>query len=307
MIVRPHPHWFRMLFLVRGSVLPKLWLRLVLIFGISLLALFAHRVWFQTGRLELNPQPFTLLGLALAIFLGFRTNVSYERYWEGRKLWGGALNATRSLARQALSLTRWRRDSAEARRFVLALAAWTQALRHQLRDTDATADLQRLLPATDAARVLAVRFKPVAIQQRLADWLREARERVELSEILSGPIEANLNVLSEIVGGCERLHGTPIPLTFSVMVHRVVYFYCTLLPFALAPSIGGYTPVFAVFVAYTFMALEAIAEELETPFGTDPNDLPLVALSEMIESTLRELLGETVPAPTPVPEDYIVL
>ncbi|GAC1622432.1 MAG: bestrophin family ion channel [Nevskia sp.] len=307
MIVRPRPHWFRMLFLWKGSVLRKLLPRLGLIFAISVFALASHRWLADPGLMDLSAQPFTLLGIALAIFLGFRTNVSHDRYWEARKLWGGALNAARALARQALSLTGWTRDSSEARRFVLALAAQTHALKHQLRGSDAAADLQRLLTPADQARVAGTRYTPIVILQLLGEQLRDERRRGGLPEVLAAAMETNLNALGEVVGGCERIHGTPIPLTFSVMVHRTIYFYCTLLPFALIPSIGWYTPVFSVFVAYTFMALEAIAEELEAPFGSDPNNLPLQAMSEMIEATLREMLGDPLPPPAAVPDDYIVL
>ncbi len=307
MIVRPRPHWFLMLFIWKGSVLKKLLPRLAIILAISVFALLTHRYLADPGLMDLSAQPFTLLGIALAIFLGFRTNVSHDRYWEARKLWGNALNAARALARQALSLTGWRRDSPEARRFVLALAAHTHALRHQLRGSDALPDLRRLLGAGDLARVETARYQPIVILQLLGEQLRTAREQGALSDVLTAAMERNLDALGAVVGSCERIHGTPIPLTFSVMVHRTIYFYCSLLPFALIPSIGWYTPVFAVFVSYTFMALEAIAEELEAPFGTDPNDLPLQAMSEMIEATLREMLGDALPPLAAVPEDYIVL
>lgn len=306
MIVRPRPHWFRMLFVWRGSTLPKLLPRLAIVLAISVFAVVAHPYLRDPGLRDLSAQPFTLLGVALAIFLGFRTNVSHERYWEARKLWGGALNATRALARQALSLGRWTADAPEARRFVHALIAHTHALRHQLRETDAAADLRRWLPPEDAARVETARSKPTLIGLLLGEQLRAARERGELPEASGFAMERNLDALGEVVGGCERIAGTPIPLTFSVMVHRTVYFYCSLLPFALIPSIGWYTPVFAVFVAYTFMALEAIAEELESPFGHDPNDLPLNALSAAIEATLLELLGEELPPLPPLPADFVV-
>ena len=229
-------------------------------------------------KIELNLQPFTLLGLALAIFLGFRINVSHERYWDARKLWGTIMNASRALARQALTLTEWAPKSPEAQRFVRSLIAHAHAFRHQLRHTDARDDLQRLLIADDLPRVLAARWKPVVIQQLLGDQLHVARRDGSLPDVLAASMEQSFNTLGDAIGGCERIAGTPIPLTFSVMVHRTIYFYCTLLPFALVGTIGWYTPTFAVFVAYTFMALEAIAEELEAPFGFDDNDLALEAI-----------------------------
>lgn len=308
MIVRPRPHWFRMLFIWRGSVLRKLVPRLAIIGGLGVFAQVLHVAvdGEVLRRIELSLQPFTLLGLALAIFLGFRINVSHERYWDARKLWGSTMNASRALARQALTLTEWAPKSAEAQRFVRTLIAHAHAFRHQLRGTDATAEMTRLLAAEDAPRVLAARWKPTVIQQMLGDQLHAARRDGSLPDILSASMEQNFGTLGDAVGGCERIAGTPIPLTFSVMVHRTIYFYCTLLPFALVGTIGWYTPVFGVFVAYTFMALEAIAEELESPFGFDDNDLALEAICDNIEASLLELLGEPLPPSKPIPADYVL-
>jgi len=242
MIVRPRPHWFKMLFIWRGSVLRKLLPRLAIVGGLGVFAQLLHvgvdTVW--RDRLELNLQPFTLLGLALAIFLGFRINVSHERYWDARKLWGTIMNASRALARQALTLTEWAPKSPDAQRFVRALIAHAHAFRHQLRQTDASEDLHRLLVAEDLPRVLAARWKPVVIQQLLGDQLHAARREGNLSDILSASMEQSFNTLGDAIGGCERIASTPIPLTFSVMVHRTIYFYCTLRPFALVGTIGWY-------------------------------------------------------------------
>jgi putative membrane protein len=109
-----------------------------------------------------------------------------------------------------------------------------------------------------------------------------------------------------VIGGCERIVSTPLPFAYSVMIHRTVYFFCASLPFGLVDSIGIFTPVFAVFVAYTFMAHEAIASQLEEPFGTDDNDLALNTMSTIIEDAMRDLRGE--PALTlrnPQEENYL--
>jgi len=308
MIVRPRPHWFSMLFVWRGSVLKKLLPRLLIIAGIGVLAQLFHSYFEKTRLLDLNPTPFTLLGLALAIFLGFRTNVSYDRFWEARKLWGAMLNHARALGRQALTATDWATDGPEARRFILGLAAVAHAARHQLRSSDARPDLERLLtdPA-DVDAVIAARYPPILLLTRLAAQLRQARTQGRLDPALALALEKNLDGYSDAIGGCERILATPIPLAFSLMVHRTVYFYCTLLPFGLTSSIGWATPLFSAFVAYAFMALEAIAEELEQPFGSDPNDLPLKALSFGIEAAMRELLGDPLPEPEPIPANYVLL
>jgi putative membrane protein len=288
MISRPKYNWFRMLFVWQGSVLPQILPRLGLLLLVSVAVTYYHGTVFQ-HRVPLTAAPFTLFGVALAIFLGFYNSVSYDRFWEGRKLWGALLNDTRSLTRQALTLSGYPADAVEVRHFVHLLIALPHALRHQLRHSDPAADLQRLLPPALAAQVQQAQFRPIMLLRELGRWLEQARAagRVDTSTQLA--FDRNLNQLSDIVGGCERLANTPVPYTYSVLLHRTVYLYCFLLPFGLVETISWATPIIVVYISYTFMALDAIIGELEEPFGLDANDLALTALSRTIEVTLREM------------------
>jgi len=292
MIVRPHLHWFRMLLAWRGSVLPQLLPRLFLIFLISLGAVAVHDHVLKI-TISLSTAPFSLIGIALAVFLGFRNNASYDRYWEARKLWGELLNDTRSLARQALTLPRNGTPSAEeVREIMQVLCTLPHALRHQLRHSDPRADLAARLPAALVERVMASRYRPATLMMWLGEWVqRRVRE-----EALDGwgvlAFDRNLDTLSDVIGGCERIASTPLPFAYSVMIHRTVYFFCATLPFGLVDSIGIFTPVFSVFVAYAFMAHEAIASQIEDPFGTEDNDLALNTMCAAIEDATRVLLAE---------------
>ncbi len=307
MIVRPKLHWFRMIFVWRGSVLPKMLPRLGLILALGLVAVPVHRLVLSRLAFDLNIQPFTLVGISLAVFLGFRNTVSYERYWEARKLWGQLLNVSRSLARQALSATQWPPDGAETRGFVLTLAAFAHALKHQLRGSDPAPELKDLLPAPSLQRVLAARYRPVAILLLLGQQLGDGRRGGRISEMMALAMENNLNQLADVLGGCERIASTPIPLPYAVLLHRTVYGFCMALPFGLASTVGWLTPLFAVFISYTFIALDAIADEIEEPFGSDPNDLPLNTLTLGIKSSLLELLGDPLPPLPEIPRDFILL
>jgi putative membrane protein len=171
-----------MLFTWRGSVLPAIMPRLGMVFLVSLAAVI-WRGQVLDYKVSLNPAPFTLIGVALAIFLGFRNGASYDRFWEGRKLWGSLVNDCRSLARQASSLTTLPANDERVREFVRGLIAFTHVLRHQLRGTDPRADLQRLLPPAAAGRVEAATFRPPAVLSELAAWLRARREAGELDSI----------------------------------------------------------------------------------------------------------------------------
>ncbi|WP_250512413.1 bestrophin family ion channel [Caballeronia sp. INDeC2] len=290
MIIRPKLHWFRLLFVWRGSVLPQLLPRLGLIFALSVAAIFMHD-HMRHYPIGLGTPPFALVGIALAVFLGFRNSASYERWWEGRRLWGTLLNTSRALAQQALSLQA-PGDRVQSRRFLAALGALAHALRHQLRGTDALSDLAPRLPSDLHARVAAAKYRPALILLWLGEWVAERRREGTLDGYAMLAIQHNLNALSDVIGGCERIAATPLPFSYSVMIHRTIYLFCVMLPFGLVDGAGLLTPLFALLVAYAFMALEAIAAQIEDPFGLEENDLALNAMCESIEIALHDMAAD---------------
>ena len=157
-----------------------------------------------------------------------------------------------------------------------------------------------------AAPLARARYRPAMLLLMAGRWVGERRRDGTLPAPLVPALEAPLGRLTEALGGCERIASTPIPFTYAVIIHRTIYLYCLLLPFGLIDAIGLMTPVIVAFIAYTFFALEALAGQLEDPFGTAPNDLALGAISAMIEATLREMLGETLPPPA-APADATLL
>lgn len=308
MIVRPRPHWLRLLFVRRGSLVHRIAWQQLFVFALSCGVVWAHGTLFH-WKVTLTASPFSLLGVSLAIFLGFRINASYDRFWEARKLWGAILVEARNLARQALTLplaTSRAAGQAEVRPFVLGLIAFAAATRNQLREQPGDTDLAPLLPPAVLARVAGRRGVPVAVALWLGEQLRDWRQRGQLAPMLAVKLEDSLDQLMAALGGCERIANTPLPFTYSVILHRSVYLYCLLLPFGLVDSIGLMTPLVVSFVSYTFFALEALSDEIEEPFGRMPNDLALDAMVAGIEASLRELLGET-PAPAPQPDAEFVL
>lgn len=297
MIIRKNEHWFKMLFIWKGSVLPQLLPRLLLLFLFSVCIVYVKGKLFDF-KIPLNPAPFTLFGIALALFLGFRNNASYDRFWEARKIWGALLNDTRSLARQALTMSGYPPESKEVDAFIHYLVAFTYALKHQLRGTDATEDLNKRLSPELSKRLEPAIYKPILLMKEMGLWVQKAKAEGKIDSIIQASIDQNLDKLSDIVGGCERIASTPIPYTYRILLHRTVYIYCFLLPFGFVDSLSWLTPFIVIFIAYTFVALEAIADEIEEPFGTEPNDLALNAMTTMIETTLLEMGGKPVPVAT---------
>jgi putative membrane protein len=297
-------HWLRMLFVWRGSVLPRILPQLGFTTALAAAVAWSHG-YVGDWKPTLTATPFTLFGVALAIFLGFRNNASYERFWEARKIWGSLLNDTRSLARQVCTLT----DCApeERQQLVYLLIAFVHALRHQLRGSDPMPELNNLLSPEAAARVSTARFKPAILLLLFSEKLTAARKAGRVEPILAASFEPQINGLSHVIGGCERIANTPIPFTYSVIIHRTVYFYCFMLPFGLVDTVGYMTPLVVAFVAYTFFALEALSDEIEEPFGLMPNDLALDAMAQTIDATLRETLGESALPAQPIADKNFIL
>ena len=306
MIVRPRHHWFRLLFVWRGSVLPDVIGRMLLVLMVSVISVMCRDSWVEhfPGS-ALSIPPFTLMGIALAIFLGFRNSVSYDRFWEARKQWGAILVAARALMRQFNALVP--NAQPEERDFMARrLAAFAYALKHQLRKTDARADLSRYLAEDELARLVAVRFGPEQLLAILAGELANLARAGRVSEMAWQSLDRTLNTLGDASGACERIASTPIPYTYRVLMNRTVMVYCSLLPIGLSTSIGWLTPLIATFVAYTFLALEMIGEQIEEPFGTEPNDLPLDSLCHTIELSVCELAGLPALGQAPVPRNYVL-
>src|ERR1700761_5318375 len=169
MIIRPHLNWFRMLLAWRGSVLPQLLPRLSLIFCIAIVAVAAHDHLLPVS-LNLNTTaPFSLIGIALAVFLGFRNNASYDRWWEARKLWGQLLNESRSLTRQTLTLSVKPLPQQDIKELTAALSALPHALRHQLRKSDPREDLAARLPPALFNRVITSSYKQATLHPYIGE------------------------------------------------------------------------------------------------------------------------------------------
>jgi len=239
----------------------------------------------------LGTPPFALVGIALAVFLGFRNSASYERWWEGRKLWGSLLIHGRSIVRQALTLPHDVKIE-DTREFIAGIGALGHALRHEMRRTDPLPDLATRLPSTLYQRVVQAQYRSSLILRWLGEWVgTRARDgAIDGYGVLA--FEQNLNELSGVIGGCERLASTPLPFSYSVMIHRTIYLFCVMLPFGLVDGAGLLTPLFALLVAYAFMSLEAIAAQIEDPFGLEENDLALTALCESLENALHDMAAD---------------
>ncbi|HEX7916387.1 bestrophin family protein [Rudaea sp.] len=293
MIVRPKDSQsiVTLLFALRGSIIPVIWPQVLYTVLLSIAIVIAEH-WGFALQFSPNPAYLTLLGLTLAIFLGFRNTVAYQRWWDGRALWGDLVIASRDLARQTLNFMPGL-PQPQRRQLVYAIIAFVQALRHHLRGTDADEDLRAWLQPAAYSRVQTASNRPNAVLTVLGeDYVRSARDS-GIDSMLLCAMDQQVNQFSRVLGSCERIRNTPIPFAYILLLHRTVHIYCFILPFCLISSLGWFTPIAVGILAYTFFGLDAIGTQIEDPFDLLPNDLPLDALSRTIEINLREMLGES--------------
>lgn len=295
MIVRERPRGLQLLYILRGSVLPHIAWELATCTGVALLVTLTHGFVYQ-WKVTLTTVPFSLIGLALAIFLGFRNNAAYDRYWEARKLWAELVARSRSFAREVQTLLHYdapaRMEDVDdpRRRMVLRAIAFASALRHQLRGTDAKPDVRPLLSAEEAAGFAAARCGTDWLLRRQGADLGAELRAGRVDPPVAADMDQTLSALATLAAGCERIKNTPIPFPYTLLLHRTAWLYCFLLPFGLVDQVGYMTPFVVAIVAYTFFGLDALGDEIEEPFGTADNHLPLDALCREIEVNLLEVL-----------------
>lgn len=304
MIVRDRPSGLRLFLLLRGSVLPRILPTLVLNTVVATLVTISHGDLFDL-KITLTTIPFSMIGLPLAIFLGFRNTVAYDRYWEARKLWGDLVVKSRNLTRQCQTLIAGELpvraslglDDVRVRMISRAIA-YACALRDLLRETDRSDAYRAFLQEAEWRQLEGASNKPERLMQAMGADLGSCLRQGRIDPTLVASIDTTLSAMVLAAASCERIKNTPIPFSYTLLLHRTAYLYCFLLPFGLVDTIGFMTPFVVAIVAYTFFGLDALGDEIEEPFGTDANDLALDAICRSIEITLREALGDSdIPAP----------
>ncbi len=291
-MINYNPHdWRSHLLDIRGSMLPEIIGRVTLCVGWSVLVTAAHELlprWMPGFSLAVPATVHTLVGTALGLLLVFRTNSSYDKFWEGRKLWGGMVNECRNLARQANATLS---GAPELRQqVILWTASFPYASMSVLRGMRTLAPSSSSLPAAEVNEVLAAQHMPLAVAGKISQVVFKAREQQVLSDYLVTMFDHNVNLLIDYIGACERIHRTPIPFAYMVHLRRALILYSFTLPFALVEPLRWWTVAGTFLLAFVFFGIEEIGVEIEDPFGYDENDLPLERFCQTIEGNLLVVL-----------------
>lgn len=295
------------------------WQRLPLAFFgfVGLLFVGLRRVEALQGYLEISPTPLTILGSGLSIFVGFRTNNAYARWWEGRRLWGGLVNATRMLATQIASYLPWEagQSSRTQRHLVLLVAAYVHGLRVLLRDQRPSEDpdLRRLLETPglltddERARLAAEPSLPHALVDRIHAMLAAEARSGRLSELALASMDRTIAELLEHQGGSERIKRTPMPPAYGLLAHYLALSFGLVFPLALHDDLDLWVVPLNVLVAGSFLFVNEVGRVLEDPFTTFWNGLPLLALCRTMEANARARLGDHDHPPLEQPDAQGVL
>ncbi|MCW5557836.1 MAG: hypothetical protein KIT22_08395 [Verrucomicrobiae bacterium] len=268
-------NWIRILFdFPRSRVFRTLALDVV---GAGIWA--ALVVWVETDLFEvavpLGPSFLSILGIILGLLLVFRTNTAYDRWWEGRRLWGQLVNQSRGIARTVGAQLQARADGrGRCARYVELLSAFPELLASHLRQP----------------RGAAGRHRPNEVLTELHGEIQSDLSAGRLVAESRLPLAEQLQALDDILGGCERIRNTPIPFSYSSYIKQFVMLYALVMPFGLVREFGYGTVVASMFTFFATMGIELLATEIEEPFGTDTNDLPLDTLAGMIGRDVRSIL-----------------
>ncbi len=276
-----------------SSRLPKAWPRIVAATGVALALTIANRI-YHVDVPTVGTVPFTTLGVAISIFLGFRNNTAYTRFWEARTLWGAHINASRSFARQVMTLVE--SSDTNVRPFqqdvVMATIAYAHSFKNHLQDDDVMDGIEELMLPTEAAWLRTQNNVPVAILHIIGRRLSLARERGWVTGAATIVLEGTLTDITNVQGGCERIKNTPVPETYGYLSRSITTLFCLILPLGILDTVHLLTPLVSFLVAYAFFGLDALGDEVAQPFGHDPHDLPLERYTETIETNLRQILRE---------------
>ena len=277
-------NWLDVLFRLRGSILPRLLPRIaaVAVLGVGAAALFARNGAF------VPPLGHTLVGVALGLLLVFRTNTAYDRFWEGRRLFGTLVNRARDFARQVVSYI----DSPEDRRILVRHIQLSYALiRQHVRGERDLAALGTLCTDDERAALTPVACRPNVAMRWISDRLAARANAQTLQEGRLRMLDQHLTLFAECLGGAERILRTPIPFAYAQHIKAFLVLFCFTAPFAMVQAMGWYTPIAAAVLAFALFGIDEIGVEIEEPFGYDANDLPLDRFGETINRDTDELLA----------------
>ena len=224
-----------------------------------------------------------MLGFVISLLLVFRTNTAYDRWWEGRKLWGSLVNNSRNLA---IKLSVILKEESDREYFKKLIPGYASILSKHLTNDETS---KQLFTDVDL-EIDHHKHKPNQIAKMLFQKVNDLYDQKKITGDQLIILNSEVQSFTEICGACERIKNTPIPYSYSAFIKKFIFFYIMTLPFGYVFSLGYYAIPVVIFIFYVLASLELIAEEIEDPFGMDANDLPIEKITANIKKHIEEIL-----------------
>lgn len=233
--------------------------------------------------------------IVLGLMLVFRTNTAYERFWEGRRLWGNLNNAIRNLARQiwVAVLEKDVSDRQTKRSALRLLVAFAVATKQHLRQEPINSELEAVLSSSRFFKLKEMLNPPLEVAFWIGDYLQQQYQRGCLTSYQLHGMQELLNEMVNAMGGCERILKTPMPLAYAIHLKQLLLLYCLTLPFQFVSELSWWTGAIVALISFTLFGIEEIGIEIENPFGRDPNDLPLDTICQTMLRNIEDLMTLT--------------
>lgn len=288
-MIRYNPHnWFTLIFeFHRDKAMRYILPNALLLGGFSAILSFTFLDWLKP---DFHPKMtlHSLIGIVLGLVLVFRTNTAYDRWWEGRKLWGALINHSRSLALK-LSAMLPEASLEERRFFALSIANFAAATRDHLREAPNPEGLELgIYPENHP--YLSVKHVPNQVVRDLQEKLVNMTQAGKITHEQYLALTRDMDGMIDCLGGCERILRTPIPYSYSMYIKRFIFLYLVTLPIGLVDEFQYYSIPAVMLLTYILVGIELLAEEVEEPFGTDANDLDTDGMSSTIKVNAMEIL-----------------
>lgn len=281
--------WFTFIFRFhKADTLRKLFTTIIGIAIYSGLIVFIEQevlLLAKTNKLNNIGIVHSMLGFVISMLLVFRTNTAYERWWDGRKMWGQLINCNRNLAIKVANVI----EDPILNDIKKLIIAFPFALKNHLRNFHGKqeAEIEVLAPEIDLSKNQHI---PLSISNLTYQKVLELNKKGKINTAQTLIINNELQQWMEICGGCERIKNTPIPFSYSVFIKKFIFFYVMTLPFSMVISLSYYCIPVVVFIFYVLASMELIAEEIENPFGVDANDLPIDEICKNARKSIEQII-----------------
>lgn len=266
MIVYEPTKWMKVVCSYHGTVLPTVLRPTIWFAAFTLILVVWNEHEFKLPGVDSVGH--SVFGIVLGLLIVFRTNSSYDRFWEGRRLWGQMVNSSRSLARAGAAYSGDAGDLADL------IAGYVNAVKHTLRGERDMPDVARFVAPEVYRLVLSAGNPPSVVAGQMSRWVAARVADGRLSQMMALELERQIATLVDCQGGCERIKKTPIPFVYAAHIKHLLILYLGTLPFTLM-RMGYYAPVAVAIMAFGLLGVQEAGLEVEDPFAEDPNDLPL--------------------------------